>query len=56
MGITRIHAWKYPDQGSPETRTRDAEFQLHDVDNCDASKLILELKDQGWSLVHQEVL
>ena len=44
VGLVRIHAW------------RGKEFQLRDVDKGEASKVMRELRADGWQLVYTEVL
>jgi len=44
VGLVRIHAW------------RGKEFQLRDVSKDDASKVMRELRADGWQLVYTEVL
>jgi hypothetical protein len=43
-GLLRIHAW------------RGKDFKLLDVSKNDASKVMKELRADGWQLVYTEVL
>ena len=43
-GVIRIHAW------------RGKEFKLLDISKNDASKVMRELRDDGWQLGYTEVL